>query len=168
MKLSAASGQANVLDPGSLGRGIMNKIILLSVSFLLLNTSTTFCDDSVCTHFYNNLSELPHNRLVENISGITSIWDGENLQGCEIVYESDISLVPGTDVYKLFESLIYCPNWIIHNNFISGGPGSSTVGIENKMNRCLLNWSQHAWLDEETNEQKQSNQIKIIVQCSDK
>ena len=72
----------------------------------------------------------------------------------------------GTDVYNLFESLTHRPNWTINNNFLADGPGSSTIVIENKVNRCLLNWSQHAWIDEETNEQKQSKQIKIIVQCS--
>jgi len=168
MKLPGVSGLAKVLGPESLGRVIMNKIILLSFSFLLLNISTTFCAESVCTYFYNNLSEIPHSRLVENNSGFTSIWDGKILQGCEIVYESNISLVLGADVYKLFESLIHSPNWTINNNLFADGPGSSTVGIENKMNRCLLNWSQHAWIDEETNEQKQSNQINITVQCSAK
>lgn len=89
MKLPGVSGLANVLGLESLGSVIMNKIILLSVSFLLFN-----------------------------------------------------------------------------NNYFADGPGSSTVGIENKMNRCLLNWSQYAWIDEETNEQKQSDQINITVQCS--
>jgi len=146
----------------------MNKIIPLSVSFLLLSISTTFCAETVCTYFYNSLSEIPHSQLIENNDGFASIWDGKKLQGCEVVYESHISLVQGQDVYKLFESFFHSPNWTINNNFIADGPGSSTLGIENKTNRCLLNWSQHAWVDEETNEQKQSNQIIIIIQCSAK
>ena len=144
----------------------MKKIILSSIFFFLLDISSTLSAESACTYFYNNLSETPHSRLVENISGFISIWDGKNIPGCEIVYESDISLVSGTEVYKLFESLAHSPNWAINNSFLADGPGSSTIAIENKVNRCLLNWSQHAWIDEETNEQKQSNQIKIIVQCS--
>lgn len=144
----------------------MKKSIFLSVFFFILHISTSFCAESACTYFHNKLLEIPHTRLLENITGFTSIWDGKNISGCEIVYESNILLVSGPDVYKLFESLTHRPNWIINNNFLADGPGSSTVMIENKVNRCLLNWSQHAWIDEVTNQQKQSSQIKIIVQCS--
>ena len=143
----------------------MNKSIYLAVFIFILHISTSVCAESACTYFHNKLLEIPHTRLLENITGFTSIWDGKYIPGCEILYESNISLVPGTDVYKLFESLTYRPNWTINNNFIADGPGSSTVAIENKVNRCLVNWSQHAWIDEVTNEQKQSGQIKIIVQC---
>jgi len=48
------------------------------------------------------------------------------------------------------------------------GPGSSTVGIKKDNNRCLINWTQHAWVDEKTKEHSQSSQIKVIVQCSPK
>jgi hypothetical protein len=56
----------------------------------------------------------------------------------------------------------------MNNNLVADGPGSSTVGIENENNRCLINWSQHAWIDEKTGAHRQSSQIKISVQCSQK
>jgi hypothetical protein len=55
-----------------------------------------------------------------------------------------------------------------NGNLVADGPGSSTVGIEKDNNRCLINWSQHAWIDEETKKHRQSRQIKMIVQCSPK
>jgi hypothetical protein len=75
-------------------------------------------------------------------------------------------LVSGSRVYDQFESFIHAPGWIINNNFVADGPGSSSVSIEKQNNRCLITWSQHAWIDEKTKEHRQSSQIKMIVQCS--
>ena len=137
---------------------------LLPASLLLLNTSIAFGADPVCSYFYRSLLQLPHTKLTQNLS----LWNGQRLQGCEVVYESHESLVSGSKVYDQFESFIHTLGWSINNNLVADGPGSSTVGIENEMNRCLINWSQHAWIDEKTKEHRQSSQIKMIVQCSPK
>ena len=137
-------------------------------SLLLLNISIASGADSVCSYFYHILLELPHTKLTQKMNDFISLWNGQRLQGCEVVYESHESMVPGSRVYDQFESFIHTPGWSINNNLVADGPGSSTVGIENEMNRCLINWSQHAWVDEKTKEHRQSSQIKMIVQCSPK
>jgi len=141
---------------------------LLLASLLLLNTSIAFGSDSVCSYFYRSLLQLPHTKLTQNNNDFLSLWNGQRLQGCEVVYESHESLVSGSRVYDQFESFIHTPGWLIKNSLVADGPGSSTVGIENENNRCLINWSQHAWIDEKTKEHRQSSQIKMIVQCSPK
>ena len=146
----------------------MKMKFLLLASLLLLNTSIAFGADSVCSYFYRSLLQLPHTKLTQNNNDFLSLWNGQRLRGCEVVYESHESLVSGSKVYDQFESFIHTPGWLIKNSLVADGPGSSTVGIENENNRCLINWSQYAWIDEKTKEHRQSSQIKMIVQCSPK
>jgi hypothetical protein len=146
----------------------MKTLFLLLTSFVFLNISAVFGADSVCSHFYNKLSKLPYLQLTLREDGFESLWDGKHLKGCEVVYESHESIVPGSRVYHQFESFIHTPGWVINNSLVADGPGSSTVGIENENNRCLINWSQHAWINEKTKEHRQSSQIKMIIQCSPK
>jgi hypothetical protein len=140
----------------------------LLTSLILLNISAVFGADSVCSHFYNKLSELSYRQLTLSDDGFKSLWDGNHQRGCEVYYESHVSLVSGSEVYELFESFTRDSGWVINGNLVADGPGSSTVGIEKGNNRCLINWTQHAWIDEETKEHRQSRQIKMIVQCSPK
>ena len=147
---------------------LMKIKIILMASLLLLNTSIAIGADSVCSYFYRSLLQLPHTKLAKNIDDFLSLWNGQRLQGCEVVYESHESLVSGSRVYDQFESFIHTSGWLMNNNLIADGPGSSTVGIENENNRCLINWSQHAWIDEKTKGYRQSSQIKMVVQCSPK
>ena len=146
----------------------MKNLIIWLFSFLFLNVGAALNDDSVCSNFYNKLSELPHLRLTLSNDGFKSIWNGNHQKGCEVFYKSHVSLVSGSKVYELIESFTKEPDWLINNNFVADGPGSSTVGIEKGNNRCLINWSQHSWIDEETKGYRQSKQIKMIVQCSPK
>jgi hypothetical protein len=146
----------------------MKTLFILLTSLIFLNIGAAFGADSVCSHFYNKLSELPHFRLTLSDDGFKSVWNGNHLQGCEVFYESHVSLVSGSKVYELFESFTRDPEWVINENLVADGPGSSTFGIEKGNNRCLINWTQHAWIDEETKEYRQSKQIKMIVQCSPK
>ena len=129
-------------------------------------TSVASGADPVCSYFFNKLSELPHSKLILNNSDFKSVQDGKILKGCEVIYESNVSMVAGSKVFELFESFSHSPGWVINNNLAADGPGSSTVGIENGTHRCLINWSQFSWIDEETHQYKESNEIKMIVQCS--
>ena len=100
-----------------------------------------------------------------NSNGFVSLWDGKKINGCKIVFESDESIISGDVVYQKFQTLSKWKGWSIYENFGADGPGSSTIGIENDQNKCILHWSQHSWIDEESNQIKQSDQIKLIVQC---
>ena len=55
----------------------------------------------------------------------------------------------------------------INENLSADGPGSSTIVIENNQNTCILHWSQHSWIDENS-EYQQREHIKLIVQCTSK
>ena len=123
-------------------------------------------DDSPCLQFYNELLKLPHTRLTETSNGFVSLLDGKSLKGCEVIFESDESIVSGEVVFLKFQSFTNWQDWSINENLIADGPGSSTIVIENNQYKCILHWSQHSWIDEKSNEYRQSENIKLIVQCT--
>jgi hypothetical protein len=141
----------------------------LSLAFLLiLICQISNANDSSCIQFYNELLKLPHTRLTQISNGFVSLWGGKSVEGCEVIFESDESIVSGEVVYLKFQSFTNWQGWFINENLIADGPGSSTIGIENNQYKCILHWSQHAWIDEKSNEYRQSEHIKLIVQCSSK
>ena len=140
------------------------------ISFTLITLSIFVfqidnADESPCIQFYNQLFILPHTKLILNSNGFVSLLDKKKIDGCEIIFESDESIVSGDIVYQKFQSFTKLQGWSIDENLIADGPGSSTIGIENDQNKCILHWSQHSWIDEKSNQIKQSEQIKLIVQC---
>ena len=112
--------------------------------------------------------KLPHTRLTETSNGFVSLLNGKSVKGCEVIFESNESIVSGEVVYLKFQSFTNRQGWFINENLSANGPGSSTVGIENNQNKCIIHWSQHSWIDEKSNEYRQSEHIKLIVQCSSK
>ena len=146
----------------------MNKILPLIIIVLVVNLNLAFANDSPCSYFYSKLSELPHTELTQNNNGFKSITNRKWTQGCEIVFKSHDSIVSGERVYNTFQSLINNPDWTIDNSLSADGPGSSSVSIENDKNKCIIFWSQDAWIDEKTGEHMQSSDIEMIIQCASK
>ncbi len=146
---------------------MINKSILL-IGLIILNWNSVQGDDSACRLFYSKLSKLPHNELTVNTNGFVSSWDGKQRDGCEVIFEADESMVTGEVVRQKFNSFKSLQGWSINEKYIADGPGSSTVGIEDDQNICILNWSQHSWIDETINEIKQSDQIRMTIQCLSK
>ena len=109
---------------------------------------------------------MPHTRLTETSNGFVSLLDGKSLKGCEVIFESDESIVSGEVVFLKFQSFTNWQDWSINENLSADGPGSSTIVIENNQDKCILHWSQHSWIDEKSNEYRQSENIKLIVQCT--
>ena len=144
----------------------MIKKYLIFIGLIILNWNPVHGDDSACRLFYDKLSKLPHTKLTVNTNGFVSFWDGKQINGCEVAFETDESMVSGKVVHQKFEAFIKLKGWSFNEKLIADGPGSSIVGIENDGNRCLINWSQHSWIDEKTGKIKQSYQIRIVVQCS--
>ena len=143
------------------------KTLSLSLAFLLIFTcQISNANDVLCPKFYNELLRLPHTRLTQTSNGFVSLLDGKSLKGCEVIFESKESIVSGEVVYLKFRSFTNWQGWYINENLSADGPGSSTVVIENYQNKCLLNWSQRSWIDEKSNEYRQSELIKLIVQCT--
>ena len=146
----------------------MKKSFFVVVLLMTLSYSSVFGKDTACSNFFEKLSELPHTKLALNKNGFSSLWDGKKMSGCEIIYESDESIVAGKKVYSVFQSFIHAKGWVINNKLAADGPGSSTVGIESDKNKCCIHWSQHAWIEEETIGPQKSNHIEMIIQCSPK
>ena len=149
---------------------VMRKILFLFFVLLLLivDLSSAIADDSACSYFYPKLSELPHIKLTKSNNAFKSLWNGKWAHGCEIIFKSHESIISGDKVYETFQSLINAPDWIIDNNLSADGPGSSSVSIEKDKSKCTIHWSQHAWIDEESGEQRQSKNIEMIIQCMPK
>jgi hypothetical protein len=143
------------------------KPLSLSFTFLFIFIcQISNANDSTCLQFYNELLKLPHTRLTQISNGFVSLLDGKSLKGCEIIFESNESIALGEVVYLKFQSFTNWQGWTINENLTADGPGSSTIGIENNQNKCILHWSQHSWIDEKSNEYRQSEQIKLIIQCT--
>ena len=144
---------------------VMSKILLLFL--ILLDVNPALADDPPCAYFYPKLSGLPHTRLTLANDGFKSVGDGKWAPGCEIVFESNVSIVSGEKVYDTFQTVINSPGWAIDNNLSADGPGSSSATIENERSKCTILWSQHAWIDDD-GEHRQSSDIRMIVQCMSK
>ena len=149
-------------------KAFLNNILPFFFILMIVNFNIALADDSACSYFFSKLSELPHIKLTKNINGFKSLWDGKWTHGCEIVFESHKSIVSGDEVYNTFQAFINAPGWTIDNNLSADGPGSSSIGIENEKNKCTILWSQHAWLDEQSNEIKQSRNIEMMIQCTER
>lgn len=143
------------------------KTLSLSFAFLFIFIcQISYANDSSCHQFFNELSKLPHTTLTEPNNGFVSILDGKSKKGCEVIFKSNESIVSGEIVYQKFQSFTNLKGWSINENLSADGAGSSTVVIENNQNRCILNWSQPSWIDEKSNEYRQSENIKLVVQCT--
>lgn len=143
------------------------KFLLLSFAFLFIFIcQISNANVSRCIQFYNELLKLPHTRLTETSNGFVSLLDGKSLKGCEVIFESNESIVSGKVVYLKFQSFTNWQGWYINENLSADGPGSSTVVIENNQNKCIIHWPQHSWLDELSKEYRQSEKINLIVQCT--
>lgn len=120
-----------------------------------------------CGYFHSRLADLPGLDLVLNTGPFNSIWDGKRTDGCEVVFESHTSVLPGEDARRKFEELVRSPGWKLNEMLSADGPGSSTVAVEKRGERCALHWSRHAWIEAASTEDRQSEDIRILVQCSE-
>jgi hypothetical protein len=56
----------------------------------------------------------------------------------------------------------------INYSLSADDPGSSSIVIESYKSKCTILWSQHAWIDDESGEHRQSSDIEMILQCTSK
>jgi hypothetical protein len=122
-----------------------------------------FGENATCKYFYEKLLDIPHSKLTLKKGVFESLLDGKAISGCEVEFKSHASKVPGEKVFERFESLTHTQGWVTDN--VADGPGSSRVVIERERTRCFLLWSQHSWVDEESKEIKQSEDIEVTIQC---
>lgn len=120
-----------------------------------------------CSYFQSRLADLPGLDLVLNTGAFNSIWDGKRTDGCEVVFESHTSVLSEEDARRKFDELITSPGWKVNEMLSADGPGSATVALEKRGERCALHWSRHAWIEAATHQDRQSEDIRILVQCSE-
>ena len=85
----------------------MIKFLLILLVFISIFLShICIAKDSVCLQFHDELVQLPHANLSFNKNAFLSILDGKSLNGCEIVFESDESIISGDIVYQKFQSIV--------------------------------------------------------------
>ncbi len=134
--------------------------------FLVASCTPAFGEDAACEYFYEKLVGLPHSNLILKRGVFDSLLDGKPVSGCEVEFKTHASMVPGEKVFERFESLTHAPGWVADP--VADGPGTSTVVVEREKNRCFLHWSQNSWVDEESKEIKQSEDIEVKIQCLSK
>lgn len=122
-----------------------------------------------CGMFYNELSLVPHDRLVQNIGRLRSEnFVRGDFNGCEVIFASREELFKEGDSLPMFEpyedSELYRQGWRFVNRYTADGPGSGVHGIVRNQVLCLIDWDQHAWINE-AGEHEQSNLINMTVQC---
>jgi hypothetical protein len=120
-----------------------------------------------CSYFQSRLADLPGLDLVLNTGAFNSIWDGKRTDGCEVVFESHTSVLSEEDARRKFDELITSPGWKVNEMLSADGPGSATVALEKRGERCALHWSRHAWIEAATHQDRRSEDIRILVQCSE-
>ena len=99
----------------------MIKKSILFIGLIILNWNPVHADDAVCRLLYAKLSELPHTKLTLNTNGFVSIWNGQQSDGCEVVFETDESKVSGKVIHQKFESIINWQGWSINEKLIDCG-----------------------------------------------
>ncbi len=141
--------------------------LTLLAALLLLSSAPASAQSPGCSYFHSRLADLPGLDLVLSTGPFNSIWDGKRTDGCEVVFESHISILPADEARRKYEDLIKSPGWKLNEMLSADGPGASTAAVEKRGERCALHWSQHAWIEEATHENRQSEDIRILVQCSE-
>ncbi len=122
-----------------------------------------FGEDATCKYFSENLSDLPHSKLTLKKGVFCSLLNGKEISGCQVEFGSHASMVSGEKIFERFDSLSHTVGWSTDN--VADGPGSSTVIMKREKERCFLHWTQNSWVDEETKEIEQSEDIEVVIQC---
>lgn len=120
-----------------------------------------------CGYFLKALRAVPHEKLIRTDGAMQSLWDGETVSGCEVLFVTNDRLrsgsaVPGFDALEGTE--LYRMGWRTNPSLVADGPGSGIYGIENDAALCLISHDQPAELDE-TGKIIQSETLTLAVQC---
>lgn len=139
---------------------------LLLIAFSLLVTQSR--QENPCDWFFSRLEVVPHTVLSLETEGVfVSLWGGEEFDGCELMFESNDSLlgdaeVPDFDAYPGSEMVGL--GWETTEGIRADGPGSGIFGIESEDARCIVRWSQPAYIDDD-GIFVQSDIFSMTIQC---
>ena len=123
--------------------------------------------DEPCGVFYLALEATPHTSLTRGVAPFEPIWPTEPAPACEVAFETDDSTLaggtapdfsaePGTDLYQA--------GWRTIPEILADGPGSGVFGLQNASARCVVEWTQPAYIDDD-GAFVQSDTLSIRIQC---
>jgi hypothetical protein len=105
----------------------MKSIIALAALLLIPIAAIGNADDSICNRFHDKLIQLPHDQLNLNTNGFVSLFNGKQLDGCEIVFQTNESMVSWDKVHDLYNEMINSDGWTQNNDYAADGPGSIII-----------------------------------------
>lgn len=150
---------------------IQDYILLAIWSFIPIITAQCQQPEAPCQYYYQQLEDIPHEKL-EHYSGvITFSWDNKKYPGCEVIFVTNDSL--RTDSYKLprfkdgLDPVLEEKGWHYNHNYTADGPGSMAYGIENADTLCFISYRKPATLVE-PGKIVESPETTIMVQCIEK
>jgi hypothetical protein len=123
--------------------------------------------DHTCAYFFAVLQQVAHDSLSVRTGEFKSLYDGNDVQGCEVSFVAHDSLpvaAPLPDFDALPESEMYRLGWRMSEGIGADGPGSGMFGIEKETVRCIVRWAQPAHLADD-GEIVQSETFRLTVQC---
>jgi len=121
------------------------------------------CDDA-----FRVLQGAPHVSLERRSGSFESVWPGEPRAICEVTFVTNDSTLAAASA----PSLEAAPGTVMHElewraipEIMADGPGTSVFGIRKGSTRCIVEWEQPAYLDDD-GDIVQSGTVTIVVRCS--
>ena len=146
-----------------LGPTLVTLVVTVAPQVVLQNPAP--CDD-----LYAMLQEVPHIQL-DRINGpFESTWDGAEVEGCVIEFETTDSTLAGRvgpDLHADEGSDLFVRGWRMHPTILADGAGSGVYAIERGATLCIVRWEQPAYIDD-SGEFVQSDTLTVLIQCSDR
>jgi hypothetical protein len=153
-------------DPG--GRFIrLNLLIVLGAWLFCSSADAGGQQPDPCERFFRALEAVPHDTLVRSSGEIVWLWDDTATRGCEVefaVHDSTRGMVSVPEFDALNGSEMHVLGWRMSPGIGADGPGSGIFGIEKDSIRCLVQWAQPAWIDDD-GEFQQSEWLSMTIQC---
>ena len=121
-----------------------------------------------CGEFYAALQEIPHVSLTTREGPVESIWPGEPAAACEMAFETTDSILGGMvapDFWAEPGTATYRAGWRVIPEILADGPGSGVYGIQRSGVRCVIEWAQPAYIDDD-GASVRSEMFGMRIQCS--
>jgi hypothetical protein len=120
-----------------------------------------------CGPLYPVLAAVPHDSLTRADGALESTWDGHAFVGCQVDFVTTDSTLNGATAPDFFPdegSDAYRAGWRMIPDILADGAGSGVYGITRGTTRCVVDWQQPAYLDDDGTI-VQSDTFTMRIQC---
>lgn len=125
----------------------------------------------ICNFFYDTLAPVPHLSINREQNQPLTDLDGKQYAGCRLIFNSHTDLLGNNYPLPSFQAEagteLFQQGWRPDDRYLADGPGTSQHGISKNSIRCIIDWDQQAWLDDQTNKIMQSDLINLEIRCLD-